>query len=104
MRTIELDNNATTRPTAAACAAVQRGMTELWHNPSSVHRPGQEARHALELARARLAALIGASPRRLTLTASGTESIHLAFRGLLGATDKRTVITTAVEHAAIRDL
>tara|TARA_R110000782_G_scaffold211115_3_gene299076 strand:+ start:1145 stop:2305 length:1161 start_codon:yes stop_codon:yes gene_type:complete len=104
MRTIELDNNATTKPTAAACAAVQRGMTELWHNPSSVHRPGQEARHALELARARLAALIGASPRRLTLTASGTESIHLAFRGLLGATDKRTVITTAVEHAAIRDL
>ena len=104
MRTIDLDNNATTKPTPAACAAVQRGMTELWHNPSSVHRPGQNARHALELARARIAALIGASPRRLTLTASGTESIHLAIRGVLGATTKRTVVTTAVEHAAVRDL
>jgi cysteine desulfurase len=104
MRTIDLDNNATTKPTPAACAAVQRGMTELWHNPSSVHRPGQSARHALELARARIAALIGASPRRLTLTASGTESIHLAIRGVLGATTKRTVVTTAVEHAAVRDL
>lgn len=104
MRTIDLDNNATTKPTPEACAAVQRGMTDLWHNPSSVHRPGQAARHALELARAQIAALIGASPRRLTLTASGTESIHLGVRGLLGATTKRTIITTAIEHAAIRDL
>ena len=104
MRTIDLDNNATTRPTPGVCAAVQRGMTDLWHNPSSVHRPGQDARHALELARAQMAALIGGSPRRLTLTASGTESIHLAIRGLLGATGKRTLITTAVEHAAVRDL
>jgi cysteine desulfurase len=104
MRTIDLDNNATTRPTPEACEAVVRGMTELWHNPSSVHRPGQAARHALELARAQLAALIGASPRRLTLTASGTESVHLAIRGVLGASGKRTIITTGVEHAAILDL
>lgn len=104
MRTIDLDNNATTRPTPEVCAAVARGMTELWHNPSSVHRPGQEARHALELARARLAALVGAQPRRLTLTGSGTESIHLAVRGVLGAATRRTIVTTPVEHAAVRDL
>src|SRR5690606_25182049 len=84
--------------------AVMRGLTGLWHNPSSVHRPGQEARHALERARASIAALIGASPRRVTLTASGTESIHLAVRGVLGATAKRTIVTTQVEHAALRDL
>lgn len=101
---IHLDNNATTRPTPQACAAVARGMETLWHNPSSVHRPGQEARHALELARAQLAALLGVQPRRLVITASGTESILLAIRGTLAATHKRTLITTAVEHAAIRDL
>ncbi len=101
---INLDNNATTRPTPEAVAAVHRGMAELWHNPSSVHRPGQEARHALELARAQLAALLGVQPRRLVLTASGTESIHLAVRGTLAAARKRTLITTAVEHAALHDL
>lgn len=101
---INLDNNATTRPTPEVAEAVMRGLTGLWHNPSSVHRPGQEARHALERARASIAALIGASPRRVTLTASGTESIHLAVRGVLGATAKRTIVTTQVEHAALRDL
>lgn len=101
---IYLDNNATTRPAPGVTDAVARGLDELWHNPSSVHRPGQEARHALELARAQMASLLGVSPRRLTLTASGSESITLAIRGTLGTTDKRTVITTAAEHAAVRDL
>ena len=101
---IHLDNNATTRPTPEACRAVARGMETLWHNPSSVHRPGQDARHALELARAQLAALLGVQPRRLVITASGAESILLALRGTLAATRKRTLVTTAVEHAAIRDL
>lgn len=104
MRTIDLDNNATTRPSPEVVAAVVRGLTELWHNPSSVHRPGQEARHALELARAQLGALVGVTPRRLTLTASGTESIALALRGVLGAGTRRTIITTGVEHAAVRDV
>ncbi len=107
MRTIYLDNNATTRPTPSAIEAVAESMRTHWHNPSSVHRPGQDARHALEISRASLASLIGAPPRRLTLTASGTESINLAIRGALGAGaafNKRTVVTTAAEHAAIRDL
>ncbi|MEM9372067.1 MAG: cysteine desulfurase family protein [Planctomycetota bacterium] len=107
MRTVYLDNNATTRPSLDTIQAVSDAMRTHWHNPSSVHRPGQDARHALELARASIAAMIGASPRRLTLTASGTESIHLAIRGVLGASaplGKRTIVTTAAEHAAVRDL
>jgi cysteine desulfurase len=107
MRIIYLDNNATTPPTPAAIDAVRDAMQQHWHNPSSVHRPGQDARNTLELARSSLASLIGAPPRRLTLTASGTESINLAIRGVLGASapfNKRTVVTTAAEHAAIRDL
>lgn len=107
MRTIYLDNNATTMPTPGVVDAVANAMRTHWHNPSSVHRPGQDARHTLELARASLAKLLNAPPRRLTLTASGTESINLAIRGVLGASapfNKRTVVTTAAEHAAIRDL
>src|SRR5690606_13488901 len=82
---VYLDNNATTRPSPAVVEAVNRGLTELWHNPSSVHRPGQAARQAVELARRSVAELIGAKPREITFTGSGTESIDLAIRGVLAA-------------------
>ena len=101
---IDLDANATTRPTPAVVEAVVRGLETAWHNPSSQHRAGQGARAAIELARADLARLIGAPPGRLTLTSSGTESIHLAIRGALALTGRRAIVTSDLEHAAIRDL
>lgn len=106
-RIIYLDNNATTRPTPGVVEAVDRALRELWHNPSSVHRPGQAARAALELARQDLAALVGAKPRDLILTGSGTESIDLAIRGVLGVAPRAVppvVISSRIEHAAVRDL
>ncbi|MEZ6243926.1 MAG: cysteine desulfurase family protein [Phycisphaerales bacterium] len=99
---IQLDNNATTRPTTAVVEAVTRALTECWHNPSSVHRAGQAARAAVELARQDVARLIGASPREVVFTSSGTESIDLAIRGVLAQTRKRTIVTSPVEHAAVR--
>ena len=99
-----LDSNATTRPTPGVIAAVRSALERDWANPSSVHRAGQSARRVVELGRAALAGLIGAKPRDLVLCSSGTESIDLALRGALGATGKRVLITTAVEHAAVRDL
>ena len=99
-----LDNNATTKPIPEAIDAAVRALSEHWHNPSSAHRAGQAARHALELARTDLAALAGVPPRQLTFTGSGTESIDLAIRGVLGASDRTTLITSRLEHAAVRDL
>lgn len=105
---IYLDNNATTQPSAGVVDAVQRALTDLWPNPSSVHRPGQVVRHALELARHDLASLVHAAPRDLVLTSGGTESIHLAIRGTLDAlppnSPRHALLTTRVEHAAVRDL
>jgi cysteine desulfurase len=101
---IYLDNNATTRPLTAVCAAVAEACGTLWPNPSSVHREGQRVRAAIELARAEVAALIGAKPRELTFTSGGTESIHLAVRGVLSLASNPVFVTTAVEHAAVRDL
>ena len=98
------DNNATTMPCEAAVLAARRAMEELWHNPSSVHRPGQAARAAVELARQDLALLIRANARDLILTSSGTESIDLAIRGVLAPSKRRVLVTTPVEHAAVRDL
>ncbi|QKK06905.1 MAG: aminotransferase class V-fold PLP-dependent enzyme [Planctomycetota bacterium] len=125
---IYLDNNATTKPTDAAAQAVHVATTTLWANPSSVHRAGQEVRHALELARKELAALLGVTAKELVLTGSGTESINLAVRGVLEARIKHggnpadqggnpanqggglsspplpNIITTRLEHTAVRDL
>lgn len=103
--TIYLDNNATTRPAREVVEAVARAMTEQWANPSSVHRAGQDARHAVELARASVAALIGARPKSITFTSGGTEAIDLAIRGTLAsAPTTPRVVSTAIEHAAVRDL
>lgn len=103
---IEFDHNATTPPDPRVIDAMARAMRETWHNPSSVHRAGQAARHAVELARASLARLIGAEPKAITLTSSGTEAIDLALRGMLEAlpTPRRVLVTARVEHAAVREL
>ncbi len=105
---IDLDHNATTKPSPGVVEALARGLTELWHNPSSVHRAGQAARAAMERARRSLADLLGASPREIVLTSGGTEAINLAIRGLLDAVGPRqpppALITTRTEHAAVRDL
>jgi cysteine desulfurase len=101
-----LDHNATTPPCPAAAEAMASACTDLWPNPSSGHREGQRVRHAVESARESVAALLGARPKEITFTSGGTESIHLAIRGILGAAppDRRTIITSAVEHEAVREL
>jgi cysteine desulfurase len=105
---IDLDHNATTRPSAAVTDAVVRGLREVWHNPSSVHRAGQAARAAVELARRSAANLIGALPREIVFTSGGTEAIHLAVRGTLESQPASdyppTLITTRTEHSAVREL
>jgi cysteine desulfurase len=99
---IYLDSNATTRPSEAVREAARRANDELWANPSSVHRAGQEAKRAVELARASCAEIIGARARQITLTSGGTESIDLGIRGVLDASPRPVLVTTPVEHAAIR--
>jgi len=103
---VYLDHNATSPPSDAVIDAVAHAMKAFPANPSSVHRAGQEARRAVELARASLAGLIGAKPRDITLVSGGTEAIDLALRGGLAAlpSERRLLTTTAIEHAAIREL
>lgn len=103
---IDLDNNATTKPLPEVVSAVQEALERTWHNPSSVHRGGQEARRVVELARASLARLIGASPKSLTFTSGGTEAIDLALRGVMESAPpaRDVLVTTRVEHASVRAL
>ncbi len=105
---IYLDCNATTQPAEAVVEAMAEVHRELWANPSSVHRFGQLVRHALEGARQRVARLVGAPTAGVTYTSGGTEANNLALAGVAArstaAPGRRFIlVTTPVEHAAIRE-
>lgn len=103
MRRIYLDHAATTPVHPEVAEAMRRCLVDVWGNPSSIHAQGREARLAVEAARERVAALIGARPREIVFTSGGTEADNLA---ILGAARRRRekgdhVITSAVEHHAV---
>ena len=100
---IYLDNNATTQPLPEVVAAADEASRELWANPSSVHRFGQQVRQRIELARQSVADLIAAKPRELVFTSGGTESDNLALFGVSPVIENLTLITTKIEHAAVRE-
>ena len=105
MEIVYLDSNATTRPAPEVVAAITPYLTEYWGNPSSAHRFGQMSRRAVDDARGQVAALIGCSDGEIIFTGGGTEAINTAVRGLLLArAPRKTIITTAVEHSATREL
>src|SRR5450432_5349 len=101
---VYLDHSATTPVRAEVFAAMEPFYGPKFGNPSSMHRWGREARAALDEARERLAATLGAHPDEIVFTSGGTESDNLAILGswrLLREKGKRAVATTPIEHKAI---
>jgi cysteine desulfurase len=99
---IYLDNNATTPLDPAVIEEMLPFLTKYYGNPSSGYAFGAQARKAVELARERLAALLGCEPSEIVFTSGGTESnnavIHSALEFVpLG----KHVIASAVEHSAV---
>jgi cysteine desulfurase len=102
---VYLDNNATTRPAPEVVQAMLPYLSDWYGNPSSVHRFGQRARHAIDQARTQIASLVGCDDSALLFTSGGTESINAAIRGILAPrAPRRKVITSSVEHSATREL
>lgn len=105
MDVIYLDNNATTRPATEVVRAMTAALERSWENPSSVHRPGQAVRQQIELARNEVCELLGCHDRELLFTSGGTESANLALRSALARdpSSRRVLITTKLEHSAVRE-
>lgn len=103
---VYLDNNATTRVAPEVFEAMRPYLTNLYGNSSSAHAFGRQMRAAIENAREQVAKLLGASePNEIVFTSCGSESDNWAIRGALEyQPDKRHVITTRVEHEAVRVL
>ena len=101
---IYADNAATTRPSKTVISVMTKALESVYGNPSSLYTTGQEAREALEQARADVAAVINAEPREILFTSGGSEADNQALRSAaaLGRKNgKMHIISTAFEHHAI---
>lgn len=104
MRRIYLDHAATTPLDPRVLEAMTPYFSATFGNASSVHWFGQQAKVALEQARATIAKAIGAQPGEVFFTSGGTESNNLAIRGVAHAATKKGrnhLITSAAEHHAV---
>src|SRR5437763_4841858 len=98
-----LDNNATTAIDPTVLEAMRPFLEDYFANPSSGYRFAARVRDAIEQAREQVAALLGGEPGEIIFTSGGTESNNTAFHSALEARpDCRHVVTTAVEHSAVR--
>lgn len=102
---VYMDNNATTRVAPEVVEEMMPYLVEYYGNPSSMHTFGGQVGEALKLARTRVANLLGADPEEITFTSCGTESDSTAVLSALQTyPEKRHIVTTRVEHPAIKNL
>jgi len=102
---IYLDHNASTPVRAEVLDAMLPYFREHYGNASSAHAFGQEAKGAIEEARAKVAALVNAAPAEIVFTSGGTESDNM---GVLGAARAlagkgQHVVVSEIEHEAVRN-
>lgn len=104
-KVIYMDNNATTRIAPEVLNTMMPFLNDCYGNPSSMHTFGGQVGRAVEEARAKIADLIGADPEEIVFTSCGTESDSTAIlSGLQTFPEQRHVITTRVEHPAVKSL
>ena len=102
---IYMDNNATTRIAPEVLEAMMPYLSDYYGNPSSMHTFGGQVGQAIARARGQVASLLGAEPGEITFTSCGTESDSTAILSALQTfPEKRHVVTTRVEHPAIKNL
>jgi cysteine desulfurase len=103
LRRIYFDHNATTPVDPEVSRAMLPYFEQTFGNASSIHSFGQQARAAVEQARERVAALVGARPAEIVFTSGGTEADNLAIFGLVRAAraERKHIVTTSIEHHAV---
>lgn len=102
---IYFDNASTTKPCKEAIEAINRGLSECWGNPSSLHSMGVRAQLAVDEARKIIADSIGCESRCIYFTSGATESSNMALKGSARAYGKRKkrIVTSSVEHSSVKE-
>jgi cysteine desulfurase len=104
-KVVYMDNNATTRVAPEVLEAMLPYYSDLYGNPSSMHTFGGQVGKSVVEARKKIADLLHAEPEELVFTSCGTESDSTAILSALQSfTDKRHIVTTRVEHPAVKNL
>ena len=103
MREVYLDNYAATPPLPEAREAMLPFLGDSYGNASSLHSRGDAAREAVEEAREKVAALIGANAEEIIFTSNGTEANNLAVKGITAGSRRKGkhVVLSAVEHFSV---
>jgi len=102
MKTIYLDNAATTPLDERVLETMLPYMKNDFGNPNSAHHLGQKAKVAVEDAREFVASAIGAEPSEVIFTSGGTESDNASIKGVLAlAGDKNEIVSSELEHHAV---
>ena len=100
---IYFDNSATTKVAPAVLETYTKVSQQIWGNPSSLHKMGEQAYLLLEQARKQIADLLGVMPGEIFFTSGGTEGDNWVIKGT--AFEKRHfgnhLITSQVEHPAV---
>jgi cysteine desulfurase len=105
MRTVYLDNNATTRVAPEVVEEMLPYFSDYYGNPSSMHYFGGQVERKVVEAREKVAQLLNCDPAEIIFTSCGTESDSTAIRGTLGSyPDKTHMVTSRVEHPAVLNL
>lgn len=102
MKTIYMDNNATTSVAPEVLESMLPYFKDLYGNASSIHTFGGQVGSALVKAKEQMAALLGAHPDEILFTSCGTESDNTAILSALSSQpEKRHIITTRIEHPGV---
>ncbi len=105
MKTIYLDNNATTQVAEEVLEAILPYFHDFYGNPSSAHSFGGLVAKKIDEAREQVASLLGAMPEEIIFASCGTESDSTAvMSALANAKGKNHVVTSRVEHPAVKSL
>jgi cysteine desulfurase len=106
MKTIYMDNNATSQVAPEVLEAMLPYFSDLYGNPSSAHTFGGQVAHSLREAREQVADLLGAaSPDEIIFTSCGSESDNTAIMSALHTEEgKNHIVTSRVEHPAVKVL
>ena len=103
---IYLDNAASTPVAGEVATEMLPFFSQQYGNPSSIHAMGRENSRAIQLARKRVASLVGSSPREIVFTSGGTESDNFAIQGVAirSPPEKRRIVTSSIEHDAVLEV
>lgn len=103
MKTIYLDNNATTQTDEEVLKAMLPYFVENYGNPSSIYKIGRENRKAVEEARKKVATALNCEPDEIYFTSGGSEADNTAIRGIAYQYQKKGnhIITSKIEHPAV---